>query len=248
MGYHVPFAFSVAIFAYMTLVVFRPIAMGSWSYGFPYGFMSHLDWVSGTGYTYGNFHYNPAHMIAISFFFTTCLALALHGALVLSSVNPKKGEVVKTAGARKHLLPRHDRLLHRHAGHPSPRLVPGAVGRLLERGMHHHQRTVVGRGRSLGRLVGLVARTADLVVRGEQQNDLLPEHLYSASRCLPTRNPAFLCRRTTPSAAVRRGSPTGRARLVTLKSVRSTSERWASSPSSVVSSHSRSSASICWRR
>ncbi len=82
MGYHVPFAFSFAILAYVTLVIFRPIAMGSWSYGLPYGFSSHLDCVSGTGYTYGNFHYNPAHMIAITFFFTTTLALALHGALV----------------------------------------------------------------------------------------------------------------------------------------------------------------------
>ncbi len=96
-GYHVPFAFSVAILAYFTLVVVRPILMGSWSYGFPYGIMSHLDWVSNTGYQYGNFHYNPAHMIAITFFFTTCLALALHGALVLSATNPKPGETVKTA-------------------------------------------------------------------------------------------------------------------------------------------------------
>ena len=37
MGYHVPFAFAVAILAYVTLVVIRPIMMGSWSYGFPYG-------------------------------------------------------------------------------------------------------------------------------------------------------------------------------------------------------------------
>ncbi len=96
MGYHVPIAFGFAILAYATLVVFRPIAMGAWWYGFPYGFMSHLDWVSNTGYTYGNFHYNPAHMIAITFFFTTCLALALHGGLILSAVNPKKGETVKT--------------------------------------------------------------------------------------------------------------------------------------------------------
>ena len=58
-GYHVPFAFSVAIFAYVTLVVIRPVLMGSWSYGFPYGIISHLDWVSNTGYQYGNFHYNP---------------------------------------------------------------------------------------------------------------------------------------------------------------------------------------------
>jgi photosynthetic reaction center L subunit len=97
MGLHVPFAFAVAIFAYVTLVVFRPILMGAWGYGFPYGFMSHLEWVSNTGYAYVNFHYNPAHMIAITFFFTTCFALALHGSLILSATNPKKGETVKTA-------------------------------------------------------------------------------------------------------------------------------------------------------
>jgi len=96
-GLHVPVAFSFAILAYVTLVVLRPIFMGSWSHAFPYGFMSHLDWVSNTGYQYGNFHYNPAHMIAITFFFTTALALAMHGGLILSAVNPKKGQVVKTS-------------------------------------------------------------------------------------------------------------------------------------------------------
>jgi photosynthetic reaction center L subunit len=99
-GYHVPIAFSFAILAYVTLVVFRPVLMGSWSHGFPYGIISHLDWVSNTGYTYGNFHYNPAHMIAITFFFTTCLALALHGSVILSAVNPGRhgieNEPVKT--------------------------------------------------------------------------------------------------------------------------------------------------------
>ena len=95
-GYHVPVAFGVAIFAYVTLVVIRPVLMGAWWHAFPYGFMSHLDWVSTTGYKYGNFHYNPAHMIAITFFFTTCLALALHGSLILSALNPKPGEVVRT--------------------------------------------------------------------------------------------------------------------------------------------------------
>lgn len=95
-GYHVPFAFSVAIFAYFTLEVIRPILMGSWSYGFPYGIMTHLDWVSNTGYQFGNFHYNPAHMVAITFFFTTCFALSLHGSLILSSTNPPRGEEVKS--------------------------------------------------------------------------------------------------------------------------------------------------------
>ena len=70
-GYHVPFAFGVAIFAYFTLVVIRPVLLGAWGHGFPYGIISHLDWVSNTGYQYLHFHYNPAHMIAITFFFTT---------------------------------------------------------------------------------------------------------------------------------------------------------------------------------
>ena len=96
-GFHVPFAFSFAILAYVTLVVFRPLLLGAWGYGFPYGIITHLDWVSTTGYTYGNFHYNPAHMIAITFFFTTCLALAMHGGAILSAANPKPGRPMGTA-------------------------------------------------------------------------------------------------------------------------------------------------------
>jgi photosynthetic reaction center L subunit len=95
-GLHVPIAFGVAIFAYLTLVVIRPMLMGAWGYAFPYGIFSHLDWVSNTGYTYGNFHYNPVHMVAVSFFFTNCFALALHGGLVLSAANPGRGQVMKT--------------------------------------------------------------------------------------------------------------------------------------------------------
>jgi photosynthetic reaction center L subunit len=96
-GLHVPFAFSVAIFAYVTLEVIRPVLMGAWGNGFPYGIMSHLDWVSNTGYNYLNFEYNPAHMIAVTLFFTTTFALSLHGSLVLSALNPAKGEEVKSA-------------------------------------------------------------------------------------------------------------------------------------------------------
>ena len=96
MGYHVPAAFGMAIFAYFTLEVIRPVLMGAWGNAFPYGILSHLDWVSNTGYQYLHFHYNPAHMLAVSFFFTTCLVLALHGSLILSAANPAKGEVVKT--------------------------------------------------------------------------------------------------------------------------------------------------------
>jgi photosynthetic reaction center L subunit len=97
MGYHIPVAFGVAVFAYIALVVIRPMLLGAWGHGFPYGIFSHLDWVSNVGYQYLHFHYNPAHMLAITFFFTTTLALSMHGALILSVTNPRKGETVKTA-------------------------------------------------------------------------------------------------------------------------------------------------------
>ena len=96
MGLHIPVAFAVAILAYTTLVVIRPVLMGAWGHGFPYGIWSHLDWVNNVGYAYGNFHYNPAHMIAVSLFFTTTLALALHGSLILSAANPEKGQEMRS--------------------------------------------------------------------------------------------------------------------------------------------------------
>jgi photosynthetic reaction center L subunit len=96
MGMHIPWAFGMAVFAYITLVVIRPVLLGAWGHGFPYGIFSHLDWVSNVGYQYLHFHYNPAHMIAVTFFFTTTLALGLHASLVLAAINPAKGEPVKT--------------------------------------------------------------------------------------------------------------------------------------------------------
>jgi len=97
MGYHVPIAFSAAIFAYVSLVVIRPVLMGAWGHAFPYGILSHLDWVSNVGYQYLHFHYNPAHMLAVTFFFTTTFALALHGGAVLSVLNPGEDKEIGTA-------------------------------------------------------------------------------------------------------------------------------------------------------
>jgi photosynthetic reaction center L subunit len=96
MGLHTPIAFACAIFAYVTLEVIRPLFMGAWGNAFPYGIISHLDWVSNVGYQYLQFHYNPAHMIAVTFFFTTTFILAMHGGAVLASLNPPEGERVKT--------------------------------------------------------------------------------------------------------------------------------------------------------
>jgi photosynthetic reaction center L subunit len=107
-GLHVPFAFSVAIFAYVALVVIRPFLLGAWGHGFPYGILSHLDWVSNVGYQYLHFHYNPAHMLAITFFFTTCLALAMHGSLILSVTNPGDDDPVVKSGEHENTFFRDD--------------------------------------------------------------------------------------------------------------------------------------------
>ncbi|MBE1237280.1 photosynthetic reaction center subunit L [Phaeovibrio sulfidiphilus] len=95
MGLHIPFAFSFAVFAYIVLVVVRPLLLGAWGHGFPYGILSHLDWVSNIGYQFLHFHYNPAHMLGITFFFTCCFALGMHGSVILSAANPPEGELVK---------------------------------------------------------------------------------------------------------------------------------------------------------
>lgn len=96
-GFHIPIGYSFAFLAYLTLVVFRPLLLGAWWHGFPYGIMAHLDWVSNVGYQFYHFHYNPFHILAVTCFFATTMFLAMHGGLVLSAVNPGKGKEVKFA-------------------------------------------------------------------------------------------------------------------------------------------------------
>jgi hypothetical protein len=135
------------------------VLLGAWGHGFPYGILSHLDWVSNVGYQYLHFHYNPAHMIAVSLFFATCLRAGhCTAALILSATNPAQGRAGEDAGARGHLLPRHHRLLHRHAGHPPSGAVPRPRCGVLQRCLHRHQRTLLDT--RLAGMVGLVAQPA----------------------------------------------------------------------------------------
>ena len=201
-GYHVPFAFGVAIFAYFSLVVIRPLLLGAWGHGFPYGIISHLDWVSNTGYQYLHFHYNPAHMIAVSFFFTTALALALHGSLVLSATNPKKGEPVKTA--------EHENTFFRDTiGYSIGTLGIHRLGLflalsrgVLERGLHHHQRPVLDT--RLAGVVDLVAQPSDLALGGGDRQ--WPNIRTSSRACRSARRPTPACR-CRAARWVRQGKP-----------------------------------------
>ena len=126
MDLHIPFGFSAAIFAYASLVVFRPIMLGAWGYGFPYGIISHLDWVSNTGYQYLHFHYNPAHMIAVTCFFTTTLDAGHARRRDPFGGEPRQGQDRQVGRARERVFPRHHHLFHRRAWHPPAGLLPGA--------------------------------------------------------------------------------------------------------------------------
>ena len=63
MGTHVPWAFAAAIWLYLVLGLFRPVLMGSWSEGVPFGIFPHLDWTAALSIRYGNLFYNPFHML-----------------------------------------------------------------------------------------------------------------------------------------------------------------------------------------
>ncbi len=96
MGFHVPISFGVVFFAWVTLQIIRPIALGQWHEGFVLGVMPHLDWVSNFGYRYNNFFYNPFHAIGITGLFGSTWLLACHGSLILSAAQyrgPEGGDI-----------------------------------------------------------------------------------------------------------------------------------------------------------
>ncbi|MGA1726401.1 MAG: photosynthetic reaction center subunit M, partial [Burkholderiaceae bacterium] len=84
MGTHVAWAFAAALWLYLCLGLFRPILMGSWSEGVPYGIFPHLDWTAAFSLRYGNLFYNPFHALSIVFLYGATLLFAMHGATILA--------------------------------------------------------------------------------------------------------------------------------------------------------------------
>ena len=84
MGTHIAWAFAAAIWLFLVLGLLRPILMGSWSEGVPYGIFPHLDWTAAFSLRYGNLFYNPFHMLSIVFLYGSTLLFAMHGATILA--------------------------------------------------------------------------------------------------------------------------------------------------------------------
>ena len=62
----------------------RPLLMGSWSEGVPFGIFPHLDWTNNFSINHGNLFYNPFHMLSIAFLYGSALLFAMHGATILA--------------------------------------------------------------------------------------------------------------------------------------------------------------------
>jgi photosynthetic reaction center M subunit len=84
MGTHVAWAFAAAIWLFLVLGFFRPLLMGSWSEGVPFGIFPHLDWTAAFSLRYGNLFYNPFHALSIAFLYGSTLLFAMHGATILA--------------------------------------------------------------------------------------------------------------------------------------------------------------------
>lgn len=84
LGMHVPWAFASAIWLYLVLGFFRPLAMGSWGEAVPFGIFPHLDWTAALSIRYGNLFYNPFHMLSITFLYGSTLLFAMHAATILA--------------------------------------------------------------------------------------------------------------------------------------------------------------------
>ena len=84
MGTHVAWAFAAAIWLYLVLGFIRPVLMGSWSEGVPFGIFPHLDWTAAFSLRYGNLFYNPFHALSIAFLYGSTLIFAMHGATILA--------------------------------------------------------------------------------------------------------------------------------------------------------------------
>ncbi len=84
MGTHVAWAFAAAIWLYLVLGFIRPLLMGSWGEGVPFGIFPHLDWTAAFSIRYGNLFYNPFHALSIVFLYGSVLLFAMHGATILA--------------------------------------------------------------------------------------------------------------------------------------------------------------------
>jgi photosynthetic reaction center M subunit len=82
---HLAWAFSTAVLFYFVAYLVRPWFIGNWAQAPGHGFKAILDWTNNVSIMYGNFYYNPFHMLSIFFLLGSTLLLAMHGATIVAT-------------------------------------------------------------------------------------------------------------------------------------------------------------------
>lgn len=77
--------FATALFLYFVIYLIRPLLVGNWAQAPGQGFKAILDWTNNLSILYGNFYYNPFHMLSIFFLLGSTLLLAMHGATIVAT-------------------------------------------------------------------------------------------------------------------------------------------------------------------
>lgn len=82
---HLAWAFFSALFLYFVIYLIRPLLIGNWAQAPGQGMKAILDWTNNVSILYGNFYYNPFHMLSIFFLLGSTLLLAMHGATIVAT-------------------------------------------------------------------------------------------------------------------------------------------------------------------
>lgn len=82
---HLAWGFAAALLLYFVIYLIRPILIGNWAQAPAQGFKALLDWTNNVSVLYGNFYYNPFHMLSIFFLLGSTLLLAMHGATIVAT-------------------------------------------------------------------------------------------------------------------------------------------------------------------
>jgi len=82
---HLFWAYVSALSLYFVIYLIRPIIMGNWEQAPGQGFRAILEWTNNLSVMYGNFYYNPFHMLSIFFLLGSTLLLAMHGATIVAT-------------------------------------------------------------------------------------------------------------------------------------------------------------------
>jgi photosynthetic reaction center M subunit len=85
LGQHLARGYAAALALYFVIYLIRPVLMGNWAQAPGHGFKAILDWTNNVSIQYGNFYYNPFHMLSIFFLLGSTLLLAMHGATIVAT-------------------------------------------------------------------------------------------------------------------------------------------------------------------